>query len=61
MAILGPDELAAGQVKVRNMQTHEERTVDIAALKASLVRFSGEAYGEAAGVLEAVLEKLDTE
>ena len=24
MVVMGPDELAAGQVKARNMQTHEE-------------------------------------
>lgn len=61
VAVLGPDELAAGQVKVRNMQTHQERTADIAALKALLARFSGEAYDGSASALEDAFEKLDTE
>ena len=46
VAVLGPDELAAGQVKVRNMCTHHERMVDIAAFKALLARFSGMPYGQ---------------
>ena len=29
VAVLGPDELAAGSVTLRDMQTHEERTVPL--------------------------------
>lgn len=45
VAVLGPDELAAGQVKVRNMRTHKERSVDIVALKKLLARFGGGTFG----------------
>ena len=45
VAVLGPDELAAGQVKARNMRTHAERLVDLAAVRALLARFGGEAVG----------------
>ena len=40
VAILGPDELSAGKVKVRNMTSHAERLVDLAAVKAVLAKFS---------------------
>ena len=42
VAILGPDELSEGKVKVRNMASHEERLVDLAAVKAILANFSSE-------------------
>ena len=45
VAVLGPDELAEGKVKVRNMQTHEERLADLAATKALLARLSAEPQG----------------
>ncbi|WP_449316225.1 histidine--tRNA ligase [Rubneribacter sp.] len=45
VAVLGPDELASGQVKARNMRTHAERLVDLAAVRALLARFGGEAVG----------------
>lgn len=45
VAILGPDELAAGQVKVRNMHTHLERSVDLALVKKLLSGFGGEPFG----------------
>ena len=48
VAVLGPDEVAAGQVKVRNMRTHAERSVDLAAMLALLARFGGEPVGGAA-------------
>ena len=60
VAVLGPDELAAGQVKVRNMRTHEERTADIAAMKTLLAHFGGEVFG-GADAFEAALGKLDAE
>ena len=50
VAVLGPDEVAAGQVKVRNMRTHAERSVDLAAMLALLARFSGEPVGGAATI-----------
>lgn len=36
VAVLGPDELAAGQVTLRNMETHEEVPVALAELPANL-------------------------
>ena len=42
VAILGPDELSEGKVKVRNMASHEERLVDLAAVKTILANFSSE-------------------
>ena len=30
VAVVGPDELANGQVKLRNMSTHEEKLVELA-------------------------------
>lgn len=41
VAILGPDELAAGKVKVRNMASHEERLVSIERVRAILGKFGG--------------------
>ena len=60
VAVMGPDELAAGQVKVRNMRTHEERTADIAVMKSLLAHFGGESFGSP-DALEAALSKLDAE
>ena len=45
VAVLGPDELAEGKVKVRDMQTHEERLADLAEAKALLARLSAEPQG----------------
>ena len=59
MAVLGPDELAAGQVKVRNMRTHQESAADLAALKKLLAHFGGEPLGGEADSLEAMLGKLE--
>ena len=36
VAVLGPDELTAGQVKVRDMPSHEEELVALADLVAHL-------------------------
>ena len=47
VAVLGPDELAAGQVKVRNMQTHKERLAELGKVKELLSRFGGEPFGGA--------------
>ena len=59
VAVLGPDELAAGQVKVRNMRTHQESAADLAALKKLLAHFGGEPFGGEADSLEAMLGKLE--
>ena len=41
VAVLGPYELAAGQVKVRDMASHDERPADLAQLREALARFRG--------------------
>ena len=46
--VLGPDELAQGKARVRNMNTHAERLVDIAAAKRLLVQFGGNPVGAVA-------------
>ena len=56
VAVLGPDELASGQVKARNMRTHAERLVDLAAVRALLARFGGEAVG--GGTVPARIEEV---
>lgn len=43
--IVGPDELAAGKARVRNMETHEERLVDITASKRIFANFGGKPIG----------------
>ena len=40
--VVGPDELEHGQVVVRDMVTHEERTASIEQSKQLLSRFSGD-------------------
>ena len=53
MVVMGPDELAAGQVKARNMQTHEEHLVDLAAAKSLLACLAAEPSGpEHLGIAE---------
>lgn len=47
VAVLGPDELAAGKIKARNMKTHEERLVDLKVVHTLLARFAGEPFGAA--------------
>ena len=54
VAVLGPDELAAGQVKVRNMATHHERLVKLDQAKALLAQFGGEPFGGAHASIEDV-------
>ena len=43
--VLGPDELAQGKARVRNMTTHAQRLVDIAAAKRLLAQFGGNLVG----------------
>ena len=45
--VLGPDELAQGKARVRNMASHEERLVDIAAARKLLAHFGGQPMGAA--------------
>ena len=54
VAVLGPDELAAGEVKVRNMSTHHERLVKIDQAKMLLAQFGGEPFGGAHASIEDV-------
>ncbi len=42
VVVLGPDEIAAGSVTVRDMGAHEEQQVELAALKSQLARFAAE-------------------
>ena len=46
VAILGPDELAEGKVKVRDMSTHEERLVDFDMMERFFGQFGGKKFGE---------------
>ena len=55
VVVLGPDELAAGQVKVRDMQEHDEQMVDLAAFKTQLVACAAEG---GAAALKDVLARL---
>ena len=52
VAVLGPDELAAGEVKVRNMSTHHERLVKLDQAKTLLAQFGGEPFGGAHASIE---------
>ena len=54
VAVLGPDELAAGEVKVRNMSTHHERLVKLDQAKTLLAQFGGEPFGGAHASIEDV-------
>ncbi|HIW76759.1 MULTISPECIES: histidine--tRNA ligase [Gordonibacter] len=55
VVVLGPDELAAGQVKVRDMQAHDEQMADLAALKTQLAACAVEG---GAAALKDVLARL---
>ncbi len=46
--IVGPDELAQGKVRVRNMRTHAERLLDVTAGKRLLSQFGGQPMGGSA-------------
>ena len=58
VVVMGPDELAAGQVKARNMQTHEEHLVDLAAAKSLLACFGGEPYGAESPSIDEVFGRI---
>lgn len=59
VAVLGPDELAAGQVKVRNMRTHQESAADLAARRSCWRISAASRSAEEADSLEAMLGKLE--
>lgn len=48
VVVLGPDEVAEGKARIRNMRTHDEKLVDIAAMKQLLGQFGGALVGGAA-------------
>lgn len=61
--VLGPEELAAGSVKVRNMQTHRERTIELSVLRSIIRAFldTPADSGNAAASAAALGELLDRE
>ena len=56
VAVLGPEEAAAGKVKLRNMKTHTERLVDLSKVKAILDRFANSATSPEAEEIDSALE-----
>ncbi|MEG0217512.1 MAG: histidine--tRNA ligase, partial [Raoultibacter sp.] len=56
VCILGPEEVAEGKVKVRNMGTHEEKLIDLEAAAKFLGNFGGMPYN---GVMPGIEEALD--
>ena len=56
--VLGPDEVAQGKARVRNMQTHAEKLVDIAAARRLLSQFGGQPMGGAAKTIGMNVESL---
>lgn len=58
VAVLGPDELATGKIKARNMKTHEERLVDLQAVRALLAHFAGEPFGAALPTVDDVFGEI---
>ncbi|WP_225749870.1 MULTISPECIES: histidine--tRNA ligase [unclassified Paraeggerthella] len=59
VAVLGPDELARGEVTVRNMQTHRERAIELSKIKALLAHFGGEPFDGRAPSVDEVFGGLD--
>lgn len=53
VVFLGPDELAQGKVKVRNMSTHAEALCDLDSARRILEQFGGRTVGAATGRLSA--------
>lgn len=49
VVIMGPDELAQGQIRLRSMKKHDERLVDFEATKRLMVQFGGRPMGVAKG------------
>lgn len=46
MIVLGPDELAKGKIKVRNMNTHDERLIDFSLLMDKFGKVRGLPFGD---------------
>ena len=57
VAVLGPDELAAGEVTLRNMQEHTEQAISIAAFKEQLAKVDAQ---DASDILQTVIQALET-
>ncbi|MEG0417109.1 histidine--tRNA ligase [Gordonibacter sp.] len=56
--VLGPDELVAGTVTVRNMATHEEYAIGLAAMKSLLSRFGNQLFdGDFSSMLKSASEE----
>ena len=51
VVVLGPDELAQGKARIRSMQKHTEKLVDIDAAKRLLSQFGGQRVGDGAAPL----------
>lgn len=49
--ILGPEEVAAGAVKARNMASHEEKLITLETLRAAFVRYNDSLQNGATGTL----------
>lgn len=59
VVVVGPDELADGQVKLRNMETHEEESVDIDDLVDILIdEFTLAAYRGLEDVADDLIDEL---
>ncbi len=43
--VLGPEEVALGKARVRNMNTHDERLIDIETIKRLFAQFDGQRFG----------------
>ena len=43
--VLGPEEVAQGKARVRNMNTHDERLIDIDVIKRLFAQFDGQLHG----------------
>ena len=56
VAVLGPEEVQAGKVKLRNMKTHTERLADLSKVKEILAHFANSATSPAAEEIDSALE-----
>ena len=59
VVVMGPDELASGKVKARNMRTHSETLIDLASMKTLLAHFGGAPYGEGSLTIDEMFGKLE--
>lgn len=61
VAVLGPDEFAAGTVTIRNMKTHGEHEIALDGLKSLLVQLGGLLQEKDSQAIDEVLEGLRSE